>query len=402
LDPDWTDRWETLSHGERKRAQIGLALWQEPAVMAVDEPTNHIDADCRKLLEGALRAFRGAGVLVSHDRELLDALCRQCLCLGFSGPVLRPGGYTRSRESAAQERKAALREREEAREELARLKREAAIRAREAAASHRKRSKRGLAIKDHDARCRINRARYYNMDGQAGKWLRQLDGRMEQAAKRLESIRVRKERRLGLRLGDAQTGRDFLLRVPEGRLSLGNGRKLVFPELSLAPGERVALVGPNGAGKSTLLERAVSGLKLPADRFVYLAQEITAGQSARMLKEVRALGRRDKGEVMKTVGSLGSDPRRLLESEQLSPGEARKLLLALGAVRDPWLIVMDEPTNHLDLPSIECLEAALKDVRCALLLVSHDVRFLEAMAGSRWRIAAEDGGRVMRLEVIRS
>jgi len=171
--------------------------------------------------------------------------------------------------------------------------------------------------------------------------------------------------------------------------------------LSLGPGW-TGLVGPNGSGKSTLLERAVSGLKLPADRFVYLAQEITAGQSARMLKEVRALGRRDKGEVMKTVGSLGSDPRRLLESGQLSPGEARKLLLALGAVRDPWLIVMDEPTNHLDLPSIECLEAALKEVRCGLLLVSHDARFLEATAGSYWRIAAEDGGRVMRLKANRS
>ena len=85
LEADWLERWESLSHGERKRAQIAVALWLEPPVLAVDEPTNHIDTQARALLEGALRDYRGVGLLVSHDRDLLDRLCRQCLFLDPPG-----------------------------------------------------------------------------------------------------------------------------------------------------------------------------------------------------------------------------------------------------------------------------------------------------------------------------
>jgi ATPase subunit of ABC transporter with duplicated ATPase domains len=76
LGDDWTDRWQHLSHGERKRAQIAVACWQDPDVLLVDEPTNHIDLEARQLLLDALRAFPGIGVIVSHDRDVLDTLCR--------------------------------------------------------------------------------------------------------------------------------------------------------------------------------------------------------------------------------------------------------------------------------------------------------------------------------------
>jgi len=72
IELSWMARWSTLSHGERKRAQIATALWQDPAVLAIDEPTNHIRADARALLVAAMSSYRGIGLLVSHDRELLD------------------------------------------------------------------------------------------------------------------------------------------------------------------------------------------------------------------------------------------------------------------------------------------------------------------------------------------
>jgi ATPase subunit of ABC transporter with duplicated ATPase domains len=103
------------------------------------------------------------------------------------------------------------------------------------------------------------------------------------------------------------------------------------------------------------------------------------------------------GRVMTSVSRLGSRPGRLLESEQPSPGEVRKLLLALGVDHGPHLILMDEPTNHMDLPSIGCLEEALEECPCALLLVSHDLRFLDGLVEWRWHLVAE--GDTVRLRV---
>ena len=93
---------------------------------------------------------------------------------------------------------------------------------------------------------------------------------------------------------------------------------------------------------------------------------------------------------MTIISRLGSRPQRLLETGQPSPGEVRKLLLALGMLHTPHLIVMDEPTNHLDVPSIECLEAALHDCPCGLLLVSHDEYFLSRLTKTRWQIRRQN------------
>ena len=85
---DWFEskRWLTLSHGERKRAQIAVALWLEPGFLAVDEPFNHLDSKARDLIANALLSFNGIGLLVSHDRELLDSLCFQCVVqLSYQG-----------------------------------------------------------------------------------------------------------------------------------------------------------------------------------------------------------------------------------------------------------------------------------------------------------------------------
>ena len=97
---------------------------------------------------------------------------------------------------------------------------------------------------------------------------------------------------------------------------------------------------------------------------------------------------------MTSVSRLGSRPGRLLESECPSPGELRKILLALGVNRGIHLLAMDEPTNHLDLPGIECLEEALEACPCAMILVSHDRRFLSQPSTAEWRLAP--GGRRRR------
>ena len=137
------------------------------------------------------------------------------------------------------------------------------------------------------------------------------------------------------------------------------------------------------------MRHLLSRLSLEPERLVYVPQEISAADSKRILDEVAALPKERLGRIMTIVSRLGSRPQRLLESSEPSPGEVRKILLAMGIAKGPYLIVMDEPTNHLDLPSIECLEEALSDCPCGLLLVSHDRRFLQALATHEWQIRAE-------------
>jgi macrolide transport system ATP-binding/permease protein len=224
-----------------------------------------------------------------------------------------------------------------------------------------------------------------------------MEGRIRQAQERKDSIQVKKRYRLGIAVPGTRCRWDLLFHIGAGEYYLGDHRVVRHPALTLKPGERVAITGPNGSGKSTLLERIVASLSFDPDRLTYLPQEISAEQAKLVLEEVRQLGNKQRGRIMTIISRLGSHPARLLESKQASPGEVRKLLLALGIEREPYLIIADEPTNHLDLPSIICLENALEETNCGLLLVSHDRRFLDKLSDQRWDIKPNEGGGVVEL-----
>ena len=401
IEDDWPVRWHTLSHGERKRAQIAVALWRRPQVLAIDEPTNHIDAEARRLLAAALRSFRGVGLLVSHDRELLDDLCGQCLFVEPPDAVMRPGGYSAGSQQAEKDGDRIRKEYDLAKRTHTRLKREFTKRRDVAAQANRKRSKRGLKPKEHDARSKIDMARITGRDALGGKLMHQLEGRLQQADQQRESIKVRKTHKLGIWLPGSRSRRNALFRLSAGVIPLGGDRWLRFPDLVMRPGDRIGLTGPNGMGKSTLVRHIVRGLNLPEEHMTYLPQEIDLGSSKDIMAKVRNLSDDKLGHLMTVVSCLGSRPHRLLETTEPSPGEIRKILLALGITHAPHLVIMDEPTNHLDLPSIECLERALAECPCGLLLVSHDRRFLDSLTNTHWHITAEEGlgGRDMMLTV---
>lgn len=392
VQEEWLTRWETLSHGERKRAQIAVALWQEPDVLAVDEPTNHVDADARQVLIQALFSFQGVGLLVSHDRELLDALCQQCLFIEPPAVVARPGGYSQGIQVAKDEQKAVQKEYALKKKAYKKIKREAGRRRDLANQYDKKRSKKGIARHDHDAKAKIDAARMSGKDIVGGKLLRQLDGRLVQAEKDLEGIQVKKDYALGIWLPGSISKRNLLLQYPPGTLMLGEQKSLAYPQLEVRPTDRIAITGPNGAGKSTLLRQVLPHFNVPQEHLTYVPQEIDLPRSQEILGQVRDLPNEQLGHVMTIISRLGSRPHRLLESTAPSPGETRKLLLALGMTRLPHIIIMDEPTNHMDLPSIECLEVALAECPCALLLVSHDQRFLEKLTRTRWHLAKSENG----------
>ncbi|NLF22935.1 MAG: ABC-F family ATP-binding cassette domain-containing protein [Lentisphaerae bacterium] len=395
---DWLSRWETLSHGERKRLQIGAALWRNPELLALDEPTNHIDAEARALLLAALRRFRGVGLLVSHDRALLDALCMQCVFIDPPDLAVRPGGVTAGLEQQGLERQQVRAADDQIRRQAARLERAAQGRREagaQAAAEARAGKRRKIPSHDPDGRAKRNLAKLTNKDGWAAKQSAVIAGRAQRVEAGRAQLQVRKTYEMGFWIAHAgHSTRNTLLDLDAVTLSLGDGRQLHTPPLRIGPTDRIALVGPNGSGKSTLLRHLHPLFNLPPERIISIPQEIDAATARAILRDVAELPRETLGKVMTSVSRLGSRPGRLITSEQPSPGEIRKIMLALGVVRGPHLIVMDEPTNHMDLPSIGCVEEALAEAPCALLLVSHDRRFLDALAEWAWTLEPSIDGTV--------
>lgn len=397
IKDDYEERWLSLSYGERKRLQIGVALWQQPELLAIDEPTNHLDAQARDLIAMALQNYSGIGLLVSHDRELLDRLCKACLFTLPPAIILRPGGVTQASAALQQEQLAKQRSHDQQKYKLEKLQQESIRRREEAQQADRKRSKRHLARKDHDGRAKLNMARVSGKDGQAGKLQSQLRGRLEQLQHEFSETRVEKNHTLGIWLPGSCSQRDFLVQLPQGVLTLGQEKKLEFPTILIKPTDRISITGLNGSGKSTLVRHLLENINTESNRITFIPQEIDRQDSTSILQQTKSLPKDQLGQVMTIVSRLNSRPERLLASAEPSPGEVRKLLLALGMSRQPHIIIMDEPTNHMDLPSIECLEAALQDCPCALVLVSHDLRFLKKLTHINWHLAPSENDVILRL-----
>ena len=330
---------------------------------------------------------------MSHDRELLDGLVDRCASFEAGTVRVRPGGFTRASGQRDLERSASMRERRRAKEQLDRLMVEKDKRAHEAARADARMSKRHIDPKDRSAKAKIDLARFTGQDGKRGRLSSQLEGRLDAARERLAHARVEKRYDGDLWLDVAPAPRRVLIRSAARDIPCGPGA-LHLPDLYVGNTDHIAITGPNGAGKSTLLEHlrphipdGIAWLDIPQE----LDEELAHG----VVERVRALSSGERGRVLSVVAQLNSDPARILEGCATSPGEMRKLLLALGVLSSPALIVMDEPTNHLDLHSVEALERALAGYPGALLLVSHDERFLNACTSVRWNIL---DGRVQKYE----
>jgi ATPase subunit of ABC transporter with duplicated ATPase domains len=388
LDPAALARWTTLSPGERRRWQLGAALATDPAVLLLDEPTNHADAAAREALVGALAAFRGVGVVVSHDRALLDALTARTLRLHRGEARLWPGRYAEARALWLAEGRAAREARREAQEAARTAARRLADARRARASADAARSGRRRDPKDRDSRTLGAKTVVAWAEDRLGRDVGKLRRELARAEAAVPDAPDVEELGRSVFVGWSRPARPWLLGLDAAEIRAGPRALLGRTSVRLGRGDRVRLEGGNGAGKTTLLRALLAGSTLPAERVLHLPQELEPGAGAALLREVRALDPAVRGRVLSVVAALGSDPARLLAGGHPSPGEARKLALALGLGRHAWVLVLDEPTNHLDLPAVERLEAALAAYPGALLLVSHDDAFARATTSLRWRIAS--------------
>ena len=386
------DRWPTLSPGERKRWQIGAALAATPDVLLLDEPTNHLDGEARALLLEVLSAFTGTGIVVSHDRQLLRSLTTQTLRIHRGQIRLWNGSYETSRDSWEAEAAGIRQEQDRLRREQKKTKRRLADQRRTASEKDARRRKevREASIHDLDTRGAVATGRHASGQRAGAREREVTRSRLESLTGEIEATAV--ERAHGGTVSFPADGarKEFLIKF-DGPVEITDGTVLFDADVSVRRGERIHVAGPNGAGKTTLLDTLVGSSSIPLDRMLILRQETTRDDAIEWIDTVRVLPNKKQGKVMSLVSLLGSDPATLLASDLPSPGEARKLALALGLGTPTWLLVLDEPTNHLDLPSIERLESALHDYPGAILIVTHDNDLADSVTTTTWTIDRSEG-----------
>jgi ATP-binding cassette subfamily F protein 3 len=356
-DKDLARPVASLSGGERGRLQLGVVLASAPDLLLLDEPTNHLDLDTIGWLESFLVGFRGALLVVSHDRAFLENVSTRTLELGSRGVrayPLRYSDYVVARE-----------------EDLAR---ENAVVERQQA-----------MIEKTEDFIRKNIAGQKTKQAQSRrKMLGKLD-RLERA----EDVWQVADR-IAFRFAPAARSGDIVLDA-HGLVAERGGRTLFAGvDLLVRRGERIGIVGPNGSGKTTFLKilagRSPSGDRGEIKRGTnlqdgYFDQHLGGvGTGWSAVEEMRSV-RGDftveaARQYLARFRFWGDDPLRVVSG--FSGGERSRLALAKLLLEPRNLLFLDEPTNHLDIPAAEILEEALVGFEGTVILVSHDRRFLES------------------------
>jgi ATPase subunit of ABC transporter with duplicated ATPase domains len=383
----------TLSGGQRTRAGLAALVFAEPDFLLLDEPTNNLDRDGREAVIALLAGWRSGAVVVSHDRELLDTV-DAIVELTTLGATRYGGNWTAYRELKARELAAARRTLADAEKQIA----DAARTAQETVERQARRNGAGRrkGLKGGTPRIMLGIMKDCAEDttgGNARLAERQREQATEAAAAARAQIEVLQPLTVTLPPTHLPAGRT-VLRIGEATVGYEPGRPIARDlSFELIGPERVAVTGPNGSGKTTLLS-LVTGRLTPwagtvnvTTAFALLDQQVSVLDPAPSIRDnFRRLNpQADELACRSALAKFMFRADAALQTvSTLSGGQLLRAGLAcvLG-VAPPPLLVLDEPTNHLDVDSIEAVEAGLRAYDGALLVVSHDETFLDAIGITR-------------------
>ena len=382
-DVSQQDQMNHLSGGQRTRVGLARLLVAQPSILLLDEPTNHLDIEALEWLEGFLYGYRGAVLVVSHDRRFLDKTVRRILELDPDEHTLReyPGNYSAYVEAKEREVEKQWGQWKDQQVEARRLEED------------------------------IRKTKEHAMSTERGTnndHLRRLAKKVAQRAKakekRLQRYMNSEERverpdaQDQMRLRFAPNMRSGQVAITLNNVGKSFGDRWLFREVEqvLQYGERVALIGPNGTGKTTLLRLIMGEVEPttgtvavgPSVRIGYMPQQqevLDPNESA--LETIQHLSPMSETEIFNFLHYflIYRDKVRL-PTANLSYGERSRLMLARLVVSGANCLLLDEPINHLDIPSRQQFETALEAFPGTVLVSVHDRAFIERFATSIWRV----------------
>jgi len=354
-----------LSGGWVMRAHLARLLTQEPDLLMLDEPTNHLDLETLLWFQDYLRDYRGAILLISHDRDFLNQLCTHIVELRQARLFRYTGNYDQYLEQRAATEATLVATAKAQQREIDRLQ------------------------------LFVDRFRAKNTKAtQAQSKLKQIE--------RLKEVMVEAPEGPAAAVGFSfpQPQRSGQRVITLKYVKFGYGEKLIYDGLNfeVERGQRIVLVGPNGAGKSTLLKLLAGVLEPSAGenkhghnvKSGYFAQHRAAmlNPAHTVLQEALETPQRVAEQFVRTVlGSFlfrGDDVFKPVNV--LSGGEKSRLALVKLLLDPPNLLLMDEPTTHLDLDSVDALIEGLEPYTGTLIFISHDVHFIRALSNHVVRV----------------
>ncbi len=369
---------ESMSGGEKTRFKLAHALSQNSMLIFADEPTSNMDIDGIELMEKSFKKYKGALVLISHDRNFLDGLCNKILEIEYSKIKIYNGNYSDYAAQKVKERERDEFEYEEYIKEKKRLK---------SVISDAKQKVK--SIKTAPKRMGNSEARLHKMGGQKAK--ANIERAVKNIEKRIEHLEVKEKpkEQVTIKLGIEDSNKLHSKVVIEGKnITKSFGKKIILDnaEFSIYNTSKVALIGPNGCGKSTFIKMIMDN-----DKSIRIAKGAKVGYFSQAIDILKVnctiIENVMESSVQDETFARILLARLLFKREDiykkvsvLSGGERVKVAFAKMLLQDINILILDEPTNYMDINSLEVVENVLKDYNSTLLFVSHDRRFIESIA----------------------